>query len=76
MLHAATDSASIPLMLVRSVPAPSSPNLSDQYKAIRRNVVATVLETAGMLFALSKALIAISAAQYVAYRMFERWKIR
>ena len=76
-MHAATDRASTPLMLASSIPDPvsSPPSLSDQYKAISRNVVMVVVGLVRMLFALTKALIAMSAAQYMAHRMFERWEV-
>lgn len=77
-MHTATDSASIPLMLASGIPDPvsSSPNLSDQYKAISRNVVLVVLDLAKLLFVLTKVLIAMSAGRYMSYRMFEGWEIR
>lgn len=73
-MHTATDSASTPLMLISSIPDPvsSPPNLSDQYKAISRNVEMVALDLVGVLFALTKVLIAMSANQSIAYRMFER----
>jgi len=77
ILHTATDSTSTPLMLISSIPDPvsSPPNLSDQYKAISRNVEMVALDLVSVLFALTKVLIAMSAGRSMAYRMFERWGI-
>jgi len=60
-------------MLASSIPDPvsSSPNLSDQYKAISRNVEMVALDLARMLFVLTKLLIAMSAGRYIFARMLD-----
>jgi ribonucleoside-diphosphate reductase alpha chain len=68
MLHAATDTVSIPTMHDKNVPDPvsSSPapsNPFDQYKVIRRNGSVVVFEPAKISIALTKAFIAVNGGQ-------------
>jgi len=65
-------------MLVSSVPNPasSSPNLSDQHKAIRRVIARPVPDLGMMLFALTHAIFAMCVGRDMAPCALEGLEIR